>query len=86
MSNQKKEYDNPQDAAKDLLTIGGAAILNKATSGVQKKVKKKAGEWMEVTPGVSQVFKKAKDLKKKGWSGSISPDEGGIKFTIKKTF
>ena len=38
MSNQKKEYTKPGDAAKDLLTIGGAAILNKATSGIQNKV------------------------------------------------
>ena len=29
MGNQKKLYDNPKDAAKDLLTIGGAAIINK---------------------------------------------------------
>ena len=37
MSKFKKEYSNPQDAAKDLLTIGGAAIVNKATSGINAK-------------------------------------------------
>ena len=86
MSKFKKEYTNPQDAAKDLLTIGGAAILNKATSGIQNKAKKKAGEWVEVVPGASQVFKKAKDLKKKGWSASVSPDKDGIKFNLKKSW
>tara|TARA_R100001594_G_C4023039_1_gene259600 strand:- start:24 stop:269 length:246 start_codon:yes stop_codon:yes gene_type:complete len=75
MAKFKKEYSNPQDAAKDLLTIGGAAIVNKTTSGIQNKT----GEWIEATPGVSQVFKKAKDLKDKGWSASIDPKG---KFTI----
>ena len=75
MSKFKKEYTNPEDAAKDLLTVGGAAIINKATQGIQNKV----GEWVEVTPGVSQVFEKAKDLKKKGFSASIDPKG---KFTI----
>ena len=79
MSKFKKEYTNPQDAAKDLFTIGGAAMINKATQGIQKK----AGEWVEATPGVSQVFKKAKDLKKKGWSASIDP-KGGFKIGFKK--
>ena len=82
MSKFKKEYSNPKDAAKDLFTIGGAAIVNKATSGIQNKV----GEWVEVVPGASQVFKKAKDLKKKGWSTSVSPDKDGIKFNLKKTW
>ncbi len=54
-------------------------MINKATQGIQKK----AGEWVEATPGVSQVFKKAKDLKKKGWSASIDP-KGGIKIGFKK--
>ena len=49
--------------------------MNKATSGIQNKT----GEWIEATPGVSQVFKKAKDLKDKGWSASIDPKG---KFTI----
>ena len=79
MSKFKKEYSDPKDAAKDLLTIGGAAIVNKATSGIQNKV----GEWVEITPGVSQVFEKAKDLKEKGWSASIDP-KGGFKIGFKK--
>ena len=33
-----------------------------------------------------EVFKKAKDLKKKGWSASVSPDKDGIKFNLKKTW
>ena len=79
MSKFKKEYSDPKDAAKDLFTIGGAAIVNKATSGIQNKV----GEWVEITPGVSQVFEKAKDLKEKGWSASIDP-KGGFKIGFKK--
>ena len=79
MSKYKKEYTNPEDAAKDLLTIGGAAMINKATEGIQQK----AGEWLEVTPGVSQVFKKAKDLKKKGFSASIDP-KGELTIGFKK--
>ena len=79
MSKFKKEYSNPKDAAKDLFTIGGAAIVNKATSGIQNKV----GEWVETTPGVRQVFEKAKDLKEKGWSASIDP-KGGFKIGFKK--
>ena len=79
MSKYKKEYTNPEDAARDLLTIGGAAMINKATEGIQKK----AGEWVEATPGVSQVFQKAKDLKKKGFSASIDP-KGKLTIGFKK--
>ena len=79
MSKYKKEYTNPEDAARDLLTIGGAAMINKATGGIQKK----AGEWVEATPGISQIFKKAKDLKEKGWSASIDP-KGKITIGFKK--
>ena len=83
MSKFKKEYTNPEDAARDLLTIGGAAIINKATSGIQNKAKAKAGEWVEATPGVGQVFKKAKDLKKKGFSLDVNP-KGQITIGFKK--
>ena len=37
MGNQKKVYDNPKDAAKDLLTVGGAAIINKTLQTPIKK-------------------------------------------------
>ena len=49
MSNQKKEYDNPQDAAKDLLTIGGAAILNKAIRTAYKS------NWQEQLADISDL-------------------------------
>ncbi len=51
MGNQKKVYDNPKDAAKDLLTIGGAAIINKTLQTPIKKGKEKAGnglKWLQV--------------------------------------
>tara|TARA_R100001443_G_scaffold110208_1_gene122001 strand:- start:5 stop:250 length:246 start_codon:yes stop_codon:yes gene_type:complete len=79
VSKYKKEYTNPEDAARDLLTIGGAAMINKATEGIQQK----AGEWLEVTPGVSQVFKKAKDLKEKGFSAGID-SKGKLTIGFKK--
>ena len=44
MGNQKKVYDNPKDAARDLFTIGGAAIINKTLQTPIKKGKEKAKE------------------------------------------
>ena len=73
MGNQKKVYDNPKDAARDLLTIGGAAIINKTLQTPIKKGKEKAAEWIEVTPGGGQVLETAKKLKEKGFYAEINP-------------
>ncbi len=73
MGSQKKVYDNPKDAAKDLLTIGGAAIINKTLQTPIKKGKEKAAEWIEVTPGGGQVLETAKKLKEKGFYAEINP-------------
>ena len=73
MGNQKKVYDNPKDAAKDLLTIGGAAIINKTLQTPIKKGKEKAAKWVEVVPGGGQVLETAKKLKDKGFYAEIDP-------------
>ena len=44
----------------------------------EKKSTLDASDWTDI--------KKAKDLKKKGWSASVSPDKDGIKFNLKKTW
>ena len=75
MGNQKKVYDNPKDAARDLLTIGGAAIINKTLQTPIKKGKEKAAEWVEVAPGGGQVLETAKKLKEKGFYAEVNPLE-----------
>ena len=80
MGNQKKVYDNPQDAAKDLLTIGGAAIINKTLQTPIKKGKEQAAKWVEIMPGGGQVLETAKKLKDKGFYAEIDPFEKKVGF------
>ena len=80
MGSQKKVYDNPKDAAKDLLTIGGAAIINKTLQTPIKKGKEKAGKWVEMAPGGGQVLETAKKLKEKGFYAEIDPFEKKVGF------
>ena len=84
MGNQKKVYDNPKDAARDLLTIGGAAIINKTLQTPIKKGKEKAAKWVEVTPGGGQILETAKKLKEKGFYAEINPFEKNGKIGWKK--
>ena len=81
MGNQKKLYDNPKDATKDLFSIGGAAIINKTL----QKGKDKAAKWVEVIPGGGQVLETAKKLKDKGFYAEIDPFEKKAMFGWKKT-
>ena len=84
MGNQKKVYDNPQDAAKDLLTIGGAAIINKTLQTPIKKGKEQAAKWVEIMPGGGQVLETAKKLKDKGFYAEIDPLKQKMGFGWKK--
>ena len=84
MGNQKKVYDNPKDAAKDLLTIGGAAIINKTLQTPIKKGKEKAGKWVEMAPGGGQVLETAKKLKEKGFYAEVDPFEKSATIGWKK--
>ena len=86
MGNQKKIYDNPKDAAKDLLTIGGVAIINKTLQTPIKKGKEKAAKWVEMAPGGGQILETAKKLKKKGFYAEIDPFEKKVGFGWKKKF
>jgi hypothetical protein len=80
MSNQKKTYDNPKDAARDLLTIGGAAIINKTLKTPIKKGKAKAAKWIEIVPGGSQILETVKKLKKKGFYTKVDPFKKKVEF------
>ena len=73
MGNQKKTYDNPKDATRDLLTIGGAAIINKSLKTPIKKGKEKIAKWVEMAPGGGQILETAKKLKKKGFYVEVDP-------------
>ena len=84
MGSQKKVYDNPKDAAKDLLTIGGAAIINKTLQTPIKKGKEKAGKWVEMAPGGGQVLETAKKLKEKGFYTEVDPFEKSATIGWKK--
>jgi hypothetical protein len=84
MGSQKKVYDNPKDAAKDLLTIGGAAIINKTLQTPIKKGKEKAGKWVEMAPGGGQVLETAKKLKEKGFYAEVDPFEKSATIGWKK--
>ena len=86
MGNQKKVYDNPKDAARDLLTIGGAAIINKTLQTPIKKGKEKVAKWVEMAPGGSQILETAGKLKDKGFYAEIDPFEKKVGFGWKKEF
>jgi hypothetical protein len=86
MGNQKKVYDNPKDAARDLFTIGGAAIINKTLQTPIKKGKEKAAKWVEMAPGGSQILETAGKLKDKGFYAEIDPFEKKVGFGWKKKF
>ena len=86
MGNQKKLYDNPKDAAKDLFTIGGAAIINKTLQTPIKKGKEKAAKWVEMAPGGGQVLETAKKLKDKGFYAEVDPFEKKATIGWKKKF
>jgi hypothetical protein len=86
MGNQKKIYDNPKDAARDLLTIGGAAIINKTLQTPIKKGKEKAAKWVEAIPGGGQILEAGKKLKKKGFYAEIDPFGKKVEFGWKKKF
>jgi len=86
MGNQKKLYDNPKDAARDLLTVGGAAIINKTLQTPIKKGKEKAAKWVEMAPGGGQILETAKKLKKKGFYAEVDPFEKKVEFGWKKKF
>ena len=74
MGNQKKLYDKPKDAVKDLVTIGGAAIVNKTLNKkVKEKIKEKVGEWVTVVPGGEKLLTTAEKLKEKGFYLEIDP-------------
>ena len=80
MGNQKKIYDNPKDAAKDLLTIGGVAIINNTLQTPIKKGKEKAAKWVEMVPGGGQILEAGKKLKKKGFYAEVDPFEKKVGF------
>ena len=86
MGNQKKLYDNPKDAAKDLLTIGGASIINKTLQTPIKKGKEKAAKWVEMVPGGGQILEAGKKLKEKGFYAEIDPFRKKVEFGWKKKF
>ena len=86
MGNQKKVYDNPKDAAKDLFTIGGAAIINKTLQTPIKKGKEKAAKWVEMAPGGGQVLETAKKLKEKGFYAEVDPFKKSAAIGWKKKF
>jgi ribulose 1,5-bisphosphate synthetase/thiazole synthase len=87
MGNQKKIYDSPQDAIKDLTTIGGSAIINKTLNKkVKEKIKKKAEKWVAAVPGGKKLLTAAERMKEKGFYIDIDPFkkkiEAGWKFTF----
>ena len=84
MGNQKKTYDNPKDALKDLFTVGGAAIINKSLQTPIKKGKEKMAKWVEVIPGGGQLLETAKKLKSKGFYAEIDPFEKKAMFGWRK--
>ena len=86
MGNQKKIYDNPKDAARDLLTIGGVAIINKTLQTPIKKGKEKAAKWVEAIPGGGQILEAGKKLKGKGFYAEIDPFGKKVEFGWKKKF
>ena len=86
MGNQKKVYDNPKDAAKDLFTIGGAAIINKTLQTPIKKGKEKAAKWVEMAPGGSQILETAGKLKDKGFYAEVDPFKKSAAIGWKKKF
>tara|TARA_R110002020_G_scaffold267795_1_gene482955 strand:- start:171 stop:458 length:288 start_codon:yes stop_codon:yes gene_type:complete len=78
MSNQRKEYDNPKDAIKDLGTLGAAAVVNKALQKpIVTETMKKAGDklegWVEMAPGGTALLKTGKKLKEKGVYVDVDP-------------
>ena len=92
MGNQKKLYDSPKDAVKDLTVIGGAAIINKSLNKpkekikLKEKIKEKVGEWVTVVPGGEKLLTAAERMKEKGFYMDIDPLkkklETGWKFTF----
>ena len=80
MGKQKKFYDNPKDATRDLFSIGGIGIVNKAL----QTGKDKAEKWIEVVPGGSQVLQASQKLKAKGFFADIDPLEQKAMFGWKK--
>ena len=86
MGNQKKVYDNPKDAAKDLFTVGGAGIINKTLQTPIKKGKEKAAKWVEVIPGGGQILETTKKLKEKGFYAKIDPFKKNAMIGWKKDF
>ena len=80
MGSQKKTYDNPKDATRDLLTIGGAAIINKTLQTPIKKGKEKVAKWVEMAPGGGQILETAKKLKKNGFYADVNPFEKKMGF------
>ena len=80
MGNQKKTYDNPKDATKYLLKIGGAAIINKTLQTPIRKGKEKVAKWVEMAPGGGQILKTAKKLKGKGFYAEVDPFEKKVGF------
>ena len=80
MGSQKKTYDNPKDATRDLLTIGGAAIINKTLQTPIKKGKEKVAKWVEMAPGGGQILETAKKLKKKVFYAEVNPFEKKMGF------
>jgi|TARA_R110002020_G_scaffold28083_1_gene89785 hypothetical protein len=91
MSNQRKDYDNPKEAIKDLATIGGAAVIHKALkkpviAETLKKSGEKIGQWVEATPGGTQVWKAGKKLKEKGFYAGVDPFKKEYEIGWKTTF
>ena len=80
MGNQKKLYDNPKDATKDLFSIGGAGIINKSLQAG----KDTAAKWVTAVPGGGQILETAKKLKDKGFYAEIDPLEKKAMFGWKK--
>tara|TARA_R100001530_G_scaffold115711_1_gene82690 strand:+ start:201 stop:455 length:255 start_codon:yes stop_codon:yes gene_type:complete len=80
MGNQKKLYDNPKDATKDLFSIGGAGIINKSLQAG----KNKAAKWVEAIPGGGQILETAKKLKDKGFYAELDPLKKRAEFGWKK--
>tara|TARA_R100000687_G_C6359912_1_gene122929 strand:+ start:390 stop:644 length:255 start_codon:yes stop_codon:yes gene_type:complete len=80
MGNQKKLYDNPKDATKDLFAIGGVGIINKSL----QTGKNKAAKWVEAIPGGGQILETAKKLKDKGFYAEVDPFKGKAEFGWKK--
>tara|TARA_R100000656_G_scaffold123523_1_gene100187 strand:+ start:619 stop:873 length:255 start_codon:yes stop_codon:yes gene_type:complete len=69
MGNQRKVYDDPKEATKDLFEIKGKGIIDKTL----QSGKDTAAKWVEAVPGGGQVLETAKKLKEKGFYAKISP-------------